>query len=230
MLLSIIMPVFNEEKSIRLILDKVISVKLPEGIKKEIIVVDDGSTDGTLNILKEYQNKGAVICHYSVLNFGKGAAIRVGLEYAGGDIILIQDADLEYNPSDYGILLEFLIKNNLDAVYGSRFKGEIEDMRQLNRLANKILTKACNFLYGVELTDAYTCYKLVRKDVLKNLNLKSTGFEIEAEITGKLLKRGHKIHEVPISYSGRLIKDGKKIKWSDGFTGLWNMIKCRFMD
>jgi len=175
LLLSIIIPVFNEKNSIEQIIQKVIGCKLPDGFEKEIIVVDDGSKDGTASILKNYKNND-IICHYSVVNFGKGAAIRIGIEYAKGDLIIIQDADLEYDVKDYGVMLNELISKNLDVVYGSRFMGKIRNMKFRYKLANILLTGFLNVLYGSGVSDSYTCYKLIKTGILKELNLRSNGF------------------------------------------------------
>jgi len=224
--LSIIIPVYNEKANIAAVIDAVKAVDLP----KEIIVVDDGSTDGTSEILEHYREDETIRIHSSVLNFGKGTAIRVGLKYASGDIIVIQDADLEYDPQQIPKLVEPIIKNEADVVYGSRFLGSIKGMKFANWLANRILAIAANILYRAGITDEATCYKAFRAEIIKSLPLKCTRFEFCPEVTAKIRKRGIKIHEVPIHYTGRTVAEGKKVTWKDGFEAIWVLFKYRFID
>ena len=226
MKLSVIVPVYNERETVREILERVRAV----GVEKEIIVVDDGSTDGTRDILREEEGRGNVRVIYHPQNRGKGAAIRTGLEHATGDVVLIQDADLEYDPRDYPRLLQPILEGRAEVVYGSRFRGRCESMLFWHALGNKLLTLATNLIYGAALSDMETCYKAFKAEVIKSIPLRARRFEFEPEVTAKVLKRGYHIHEVPISYSGRKHHEGKKITWRDGFTALWTLIKYRFVD
>ncbi len=221
--LSVIMPVCNERATIREIVRRV--MELP--IEKELIIVDDGSTDGTLDVLQEIRGPSIKILFHG-RNKGKGAAIRTGLEEVTGEFAIIQDADLEYDPQDYLLLLTPILSGEADVVYGSRFRGEYEDFLSLHWLGNKFLTLTTNLLYRSHLSDMETCYKLFRTDILKSIEFHSNRFDFEPEITAKLLRRGIKIIEVPISYIGRQFAEGKKITWRDGFTALWTLIKYRF--
>lgn len=226
MKLSVIIPVYNEKANIAAVIDAVKSVDLP----KEIIVVDDGSTDGTSDILERYRDDETIRIHSSMLNFGKGTAIRVGLKYASGDIIIIQDADLEYDPQQIPDLIEPIVQGKAEVVYGSRFRGSIKGMKFANRLANRILVLTANILYRAGITDEATCYKAFRSDLVKSLELRCERFEFCPEVTAKLRKRGVRIHEIPIRYAGRNVEEGKKITWKDGFEALWTLIKYRFTD
>ncbi|MFH1751745.1 MAG: glycosyltransferase family 2 protein [archaeon] len=227
-MLSIIIPVFNEKQTIKEILEKVNKVKLSK-IEKEIIIVDDYSTDGTREELKNLKNLYSKI-DFHEFNQGKGAAIRTALKLVSGDFVLIQDADLEYNPEDYKKLLVKVEKDNARVVYGSRFLGERDKMSGLHGFGNKFLTVFTNALFGAKLTDMETCYKLVKTDLIKSLDLKAKRFDFEPEITAKLLKRKEKIIEVPISYAGRLHSSGKKITWRDGLKAAYYLLKYRLMD
>lgn len=226
MKLSIIIPVYNEKANIAAVIDAVKTVDLP----KEIIVVDDGSTDGTSEILESYKDDETIRIHSSVLNFGKGTAIRVGLKYVTGDIVVIQDADLEYDPQQIPELIKPIVDGKADVVYGSRFKGSIKGMKFANWLANRILVIAANVLYRAGISDEATCYKAFRADVIKSLQLKCTRFEFCPEVTAKVRKRGIPIHEIPIHYTGRTVAEGKKVTWKDGFEAIWVLIKYRFKD
>ena len=225
-LLSVIMPVYNERETLPEILARVRAVDL----EKEIVVVDDGSTDGTRDLLMEEGKKGDLKIVYHQANQGKGAAVRTGLEHASGDFIIIQDADLEYDPRDYPKLLQPLLEGQAQVVYGSRFLGSGETMFFLQALGNRFLTLLTNLLYGTALSDMETCYKAFRAEVIKAIPLRSRRFELEPEITAKVLKRGYRIHEVAISYQGREYYEGKKLTWGDGITALWTLIKYRFVD
>ena len=231
MKLSIIIPVYNEEKTILKVLDKVKKVKLND-ITKEIILVDDFSTDGTKNILSELKDSSLKIFFHQK-NHGKGAAIRTALKHATGDIIIIQDADLEYEPEEYPKLLEPIIENETKVVYGSRLKAirkNIKNMYKLHYIGNTVLTLMTNLLYGSMISDMETCYKVFRKEVIKDMKLKAKRFDFEPEITAKILKKGYKIKEVPINFVGRKFDEGKKITWKDGIKALYYLIKYRFVD
>lgn len=232
--LSILMPVYNERETIQEILSRVEAVKL-DGITKEIIVVDDGSTDGTRDILRQEEKRpertNEVKILYHEKNRGKGAAIRTAIENATGDIMLIQDADLEYDPRDYPNLLKPILEGRAEVVYGSRFLGgPRKAMLFWHAAGNWLLTLVTNILYDTILSDMETCYKVFTADVIRSIPLRARRFELEPEITAKVLKRGYRIYEVPISYTGREYEEGKKITWRDGFIALWILIKHRFVD
>lgn len=226
MKISIIIPVYNEVNVLPMVLDRVMKAPLPAGCEKEIIIVDDGSTDGTTELLGRY--KDLVMVHHSVENFGKGAAIRIGIRKATGDIILIQDGDLEYDPNDYLAVLQPLVDGKATVVYGSRFQGKLEGMKFANWLANKILTLTTNILYGCRITDEATAYKAFHIDVLRAMRLRCLRFEFCPEVTAKVRRLGHHIHEVPIRYNARGILEGKKIRWQDGFHAMYTLVKYRF--
>jgi len=231
--LSIIMPVYNERDTLHEILHQVRAVELP-GIDKEILAVDDGSTDGSRDILAEEVTVaypgGDLRAFYHDTNRGKGAAVRTGIEQASGDMLLIQDADLEYDPRDYPALIRPIIEGRVVVVYGSRFLGPRKAMLFWHMLGNKLLTLTTNILYNTILSDMETCYKCFRADVVKGIPLHSRRFEFEPEITAKVLKRGHRIFEVPISYYGREYHEGKKISWRDAPVAFWTLVKYRFVD
>jgi glycosyltransferase involved in cell wall biosynthesis len=225
--LSVVMPVYNEKDTLREILQRVRAVDLD----KEIIIVDDGSTDSSRDILAEEEKAGDLRVIYHEHNQGKGAAVRTGINHATGEIILIQDADLEYDPVDYPALLWPFQRYGAKVVYGSRFRGgPHKAMLFWHMVANKILTMVTNILYDSILSDMETGYKAFRTDVVKGIPLRARGFEFEPEVTAKLLKRGHRIFEVPISYAGREYDEGKKIGAKDAFIAIWTLIKYRFVD
>ena len=229
MQLSIIMPVYNEQDTLREILGQVRAVDLA-GIDKEILVIDDGSTDGTRAVLANEAEQGDLRVFYHEQNRGKGAAVRTGIEAASGDMMLIQDADLEYDPRDYPTLIRPIIEGRVAVVYGSRFLGPRKAMLFWHMMGNKFLTLTTNILYNTILSDMETCYKCFRADVIKDIPLRSRRFEFEPEVTAKVLKRGHRIFEVPISYYGREYHEGKKITWRDAPLAFWTLIKYRFVD
>lgn len=228
MKLSIIIPTYNEKNTIKEIIRRVRSVQL-DNIEKEIIVVDDKSTDGTREILKMEEDSGLRVL-YHPKNQGKGASIRTGLKYATGDLIVIQDADLEYDPEDYRKLIEPILKSKSQVVYGSRFTGEHRNMFFWHYIGNRFLSLVTNLLYNTTLSDMETCYKLFTREALDGITIRAGRFNFEPEITAKILKKGIRIYEVPISYAGREFSEGKKITWRDGFVALWTLIKYRFIN
>ena len=229
MKLSVVIPVYNEKDTLEMLLAKVESVDLGN-VEKEIVLVDDASTDGSAEILKELEKTGKYKVYYHLVNQGKGASLRDAFQLTTGDYVIVQDADLEYDPQDYKKLLRSLTEEDATVVYGSRFSGNYEDMTGLHYLGNKILTMATNLLYGVMLTDMETCYKLLPGDFVRGLKIRSDRFNFEPEITAKILKAKMKIVEVPISYAGRSFVEGKKITWKDGFSALATLIIFRFFD
>jgi glycosyltransferase involved in cell wall biosynthesis len=225
MRISVIMPVYNEKTTLLEILERLEAVRLD----KEIVIVDDGSTDGSREVLQSLEpGRANVLFHQK--NLGKGAAIRTAIPHCTGDIITIQDADLEYDPEDLARLLRPIEAGKAEVVYGSRFTGERRNMFFWHWVGNQFLTFITNILYDTTLSDMETCYKMFRSDILKGLHLKSKSFEIEVEMTVKVLKRRHRIYEVPISYAGREFHEGKKITWRDGIAALYYLLKYRFVD
>lgn len=225
MLLSVIMPCYNEAESLPLILAKVRAVP----IEKEIIVIDDCSSDTTPQVLANEQLSDPhlrVVRHER--NSGKGAAVRTGIAQASGDVLIIQDADLEYDPNDYHEVVGPIMDGRVNVVFGSRFMGRHTGMYFWNALGNKFLTFLTNFLFNCWISDMETCYKAFRADIIKNIPLESNDFRIEPEITAKILLRKHRIYEVPVSYIGRTYEEGKKMKPSQGFWAIWALFKYRF--
>lgn len=224
MKLSIIIPVYNEAQTIDQVLDRVLGQSLP-GWSKEVIVVDDGSTDETRKKLDKWKSK--VVLLFQSGNQGKGAALTRGFARANGDVLLIQDADLEYNPGDYPKLLEPFGNQRVDVVYGSRFLGPHLSTMFLYELGNKFVTLVTNVLYNTNITDMETGYKAFRKRVIEGMNIRSKRFDFEPEFTAKVLKAGYQIYEVPISYYGRKFDEGKKLTWRDGVIALFTLIRFR---
>lgn len=233
-MISVIIPVYNEKENILKIIKKVENVK----IKKEIVIVDDYSIDGTRDLLKKIKNPDINI-FYHKKNCGKGRAVRTGLSHAKGDIIIIQDADLEYDPNDYYSLIKPIQEGKTDVVYGSRYLKKFDAKHfvkeglfvvAIHYVGNKLLTKITQILYNTNITDMETCYKVFKKDAIKDIKLRAKRFDLEPELTAKFLKRGYKICEVPISYKARGFKEGKKITWKDGIKALYYLIKYRFID
>lgn len=226
---SIIVPVFNEINTLDAILKKIEDAPFC-GLEKEIILVDDMSVDGTREHLKELEDKYKILYHGK--NQGKGAAIRTAMTQMTGDIMVIQDADLEYDPVDYQELLQLIIEDKADVVYGSRLTGAKPSRSFMftHWLGNKVLTLTTNILYGATLTDMETCYKAFKTEFLKDITIKSDRFDFEPEITAKVLKKGARLYELPISYYGREYAEGKKITWIDGMHALWALVKFRFAD
>ncbi|MEE9119728.1 MAG: glycosyltransferase family 2 protein [Syntrophobacteria bacterium] len=228
MQISVVIPVYNEVSTIREIVVRVQAVDLD----KEIIIVDDGSTDGTRELLQEITlSQDNVRVLYHDRNQGKGAALRTGFEGATGDIVIIQDADLEYDPREYPVLLEPILDGRADVVYGSRFLGGPHRVLFFwHYLGNKFLTLLSNALTNLNLTDMETCYKVFKREILNDIQLKSNRFGFEPEFTAKIAKRGFRIYETSISYSGRTYAEGKKIGWKDGVKAIFAILWFRFFD
>ena len=223
--LSVIVPVYNESATVAEILRRVGAAPVPLAV--DVTVVDDASTDGTDKVLAALDDPVVrVVTHER--NMGKGAAIRTALSHAHGDLVLIQDADLEYDPDDWPRLLEPILKRKAAVVYGSRFTGERKNMLLLHWIGNRFLSLVTNVLYSSTLSDMETCYKLFDRRVLEGIVLVSDRFDFEPEITAKVLRRGYRIYEVPISYAGREVDEGKKITWRDGFGAVKALVKFRF--
>jgi len=226
--LSIVIPVYNEEQTVREVIARVLAVDLG-AIEREIIVVDDGSTDATAHVVDDAAEafSGLVRAMHSPINLGKGAAVRIGFKYATGDLLIIQDADLELDPLEYTRLLAPILAGTADVVYGSRFAGGATGVSLRARFANRVLTMMTNVLFGGRLTDMETAYKAMRRDVLLRIRLRCVSFDFEPEVTAKLLLAGYTIGEVPIAYRPRRADEGKKIRWTDGIDAVYTLLRCR---
>jgi len=223
--LSVVMPVYNERTTVEEIIRRVLAVPM----RVQLIVVDDGSKDGSGEILERLQPElGFTLIRQA--NAGKGAALRKGFEAVTGDMVVIQDADLEYSPEEYPALIELIVKGHADVVYGSRFLGRHRVFMFTHYLGNRVVTLATNILYNTMLTDMETCYKVMRTEVLRSFSLDSKGFGIEPELTAKIFKRGYRVYEIPITYAGRGYDEGKKITWRAGFEALWVLLRYRFSE
>ena len=225
-LLSVVMPVFNERATVEEIIRRVLAV----GLRIELIVVDDASTDGTPQILARLQRELGFTLLNQPRNGGKGSALRRGFDAITGDIVVIQDADLEYSPEEFPQLIELICAGRADVVFGSRFLGRHRVFMLTHFMGNRLLTFVANVLYNTMLSDMETCYKVMRTEVLRSMTLRSDGFGIEPEITAKVFKRGYRVYEVPITYDGRGYEEGKKITWRDGVVALWVLVKYRFTE
>ena len=225
-LLSVVMPAFNEKDTIEEIIRRVRAVPL----RTQLIVVDDCSTDGTRDILGRLQRELGFTLLLQPQNMGKGAALRRGFEAVHGDLVVIQDADLEYSPEEFPQLIELICQGRADVVYGSRFLGRHRVFLFTHYAGNRLLTFLTNVLYNTMLTDMETCYKVMRAEVLRSMTLNSNGFGIEPELTAKIFKRGYRVYEVPITYDGRGYDEGKKIGWRDGVVALWVLLRYRFSE
>ena len=224
-LLSVVMPVYNERTTVEEIIRRVLAVPM----RIQLIVVDDGSRDGSGEVLERlHAELGFTLLRQA--NAGKGAALRRGFAEEKGDMVVIQDADLEYSPEEYPDLIELICKGHADVVYGSRFLGRHRVFMFTHYMGNRIVTFATNVLYNTMLTDMETCYKVMRIEVLRSFTLDSKGFGIEPELTAKIFKRGYRVYEVPITYAGRGYDEGKKITWTAGFEALWVLFKYRFIE
>jgi glycosyltransferase involved in cell wall biosynthesis len=225
-LLSVVMPAFNERDTIEEIIRRVLAVK----VRIELIVVDDGSRDGTRDILSRLAAELPFKLVLQSSNGGKGAALRRGFQEVTGDLVIIQDADLEYSPEEFPQLIELICEGRADVVYGSRFLGRHRVLLFTHYAGNWFLTLVTNVLYNTMLTDMETCYKVMRTEVLRSMTLESSGFGIEPELTAKIFKRRYRVYEVPITYDGRNYNEGKKITWRDGFVALWVLLRYRFSE
>jgi len=224
-LLSVVMPVYNERETVEEIIRRVLAVQ----VRTQLIVVDDGSNDGTREILAGLQRELGFELVLQARNQGKGAALRRGFQEIRGELVVIQDADLEYSPEEYPQLIELICQGRADVVYGSRFLGRHRVFMFSHYLGNRVVTLLTNILYNTMLTDMETCYKVMRTEIVRGMNLQSNGFGIEPEMTAKIFKGRHRVYEIPITYDGRGYDEGKKITWRDGIVALWVLLKYRVM-
>lgn len=226
--LSVLVPVFNEVRTIAPLVSRVLAARIP--IAKEVLVCDDGSTDGTRDILRAMEPHPDLQIHFMEENVGRGGVLKHLLPIATGEIVVHQDADLEYNPEEYERLLAPILAGTADVVYGSRFKGEIQQMRAVNNLGNRVMSAMARLLYGIRITDLMTCYKMYRRELIEGLTIHANGFHFEAEFTAKLARRGARFTEVPISFVGRTHAEGKKIKARDAVYVIQKLLACRWGD
>lgn len=224
MRISVIIPVYNECNTVEKAINKILAVEC----EKEIIVIDDGSNDGTKEVLNKFSNKAQI--YYHERNLGKGAAIRTALQYVKGDIVIVQDADLEYPPEQYPMIIKPIVEGNADVIYGSRFIGTHRVFMFWHYLGNKLLAYLANLLYNTMLSDIETGCKVFKKTVFNEITIRSNRFEFEAEITAKIFKKKFRVVEMPITYYGRSYSEGKKITWRDAIPAIWALIKYRFVD
>lgn len=224
-LLSVVMPVYNERETVEEIIRRVLAVP----VRTQLIVVDDGSKDGTQEILAGLQRELGFELVLQARNQGKGAALRRGFQEIRGELVVIQDADLEYSPEEYPQLIELICQGRADVVYGSRFLGRHRVFMFSHYLGNRVVTLLTNILYNTMLTDMETCYKVMRTEIVRGMSLQSNGFGIEPEMTAKIFKGRHRVYEIPITYDGRGYDEGKKITWRDGIVALWVLLKYRVM-
>src|SRR5438105_4705126 len=225
-MLSVVMPAYNERETVEEIVRRVLAVPL----RKDLIVVDDCSTDGTRELLQQLQRELGFTLLLQPRNTGKGAALRAAFAQVRGDIAIVQDADLEYSPEEYPGLIELICSGRADVVYGSRFLGRHRVFLFVHYMGNRLLTLLANVLYNTMLTDMETCFKAMRVEVLRSMTLRSNRFGIEPELTAKIFKRGYRVYEIPITYDGRGYEEGKKITWRDGLVAVWTLIKYRFTE
>jgi glycosyltransferase involved in cell wall biosynthesis len=225
-LVSVVMAAYNERDTIEEVIRRVLAVPL----RIELVVVDDGSTDGTRDLLRALRQQLVFNLVLQPQNRGKGAALRAGFAEVSGEVVLIQDADLEYSPEEYPALIDLICAGQADVVYGSRFLGRHRVFLFTHYAGNWVLNALTNVLYNTMLSDMETCYKAMRIEVLRAMTLKSDGFDIEPELTAKIFKRGYRVYEVPITYNGRGYDEGKKITWRDGAVAVWTLVKYRFTE
>lgn len=224
--LSVLIPVFNEVDTIAPLIERVLAARID--IPKQVLVVDDGSTDGTRDLLDDLRGTPDLDIEFLDENIGRGGVIKHLWPKAVGDVIVHQDADLEYDPAEYSVLLEPILAGEADVVYGSRFKGSIEKMRGLNRAGNQVMTATTRLLYGVDISDLMTCYKMYRRELVEGLHISADRFDFEAELTARLVQRGARFGEVPISFTGRTFEEGKKIRMTDALFVTSRLLTCRF--